>query len=288
MSTDKKKKNPDSEILAAERIARKGNPPQDVFSWLHQASYGTLSTLNTKEETLGYPTGSIVPFALDSHGRPFIFIANIAAHTRNMQQDNRASLFISNETVDGDPQNTWRASVIGNFQQLVTSAEEAANEYSEQIEESEEEELMARYLERVPKARAYSRTHGFRFWRMNTLKSIRYIAGFGRICWIPGQEYLDLVHPTSFAKMRLGAMQHMNDDHQGNMQEICRAFHRTNDDSIQMVSLDMNGCLFQSQKNQKLYYSSFPNVVKKAGDFKMEIIKLLKQARKHNTEAEQQ
>ena len=104
MSTDEKKKNPDSEIRAAEKFARKGNPPQDVFSWLNQAKHGTLSTLNIKEETLGYPTGSIVPFALDRFGRPFIFIASIASHTRNMQKDNRASLFISNETVDGDPQ----------------------------------------------------------------------------------------------------------------------------------------------------------------------------------------
>lgn len=287
MSTENKDTR-DAESITAEKIARKGNPPQDVFSWLHQAHYGTLGTLNTHEDTLGYPTGSIVPFALDRYGRPFIFIANIAAHTRNMKRDNRASLFLSNETVSGDPQSTWRASVIGNFSKLVTTEDAAQNSYSEKIDVQEEEELMARYIERVPKAKSYSRTHGFHFWRMSDIKSIRYIAGFGRICWILGQEYLDLVSPNSFTKMRVGAMQHMNDDHQNNMQEICRAFHGVEDTSIQMTSLDMNGCLFQSQETKELYYSSFPKVVEKAGDFKSQIIKLLGKARKHNAAQEQQ
>ena len=111
MSKETKEKQ-DPESIAAEKFAKKGDPPQDVFSWLHQAHYGTLSTLNTREETMGYPTGSIVPFALDRNGRPFIFIANIASHTKNMKKDSRASLFLSNENVSGDPQSTWRASVI--------------------------------------------------------------------------------------------------------------------------------------------------------------------------------
>ena len=67
-----------NEIKAAAQFARQGNPAQDVLSWLHQAHHGTLSTLSVKEETEGFPLGSIVPFALDRNGHPFIFIANIA------------------------------------------------------------------------------------------------------------------------------------------------------------------------------------------------------------------
>ena len=88
--------------------------------------------------------------------------------------------------------------------------------------------------------------------------------------------------------MRLGAVQYMNEDHQSNMQEICRAFHGIDDDSIQMTALDMNGCLFHSTSTNKLYYSSFPSVVEKVGDFKMQIIKLLGKARKHNSAQESQ
>ena len=99
MSQETKKEN--NEIKAAEHFARKGNPAQDVLAWLNQAHHGTLSTLSTKEEIPGFPLGSIVPFALDKQGRPFIFIANIAAHTHNLIKDNRASLFIHNDRADG-------------------------------------------------------------------------------------------------------------------------------------------------------------------------------------------
>ena len=53
MSTTQNRNKMDRESIAAEKIARKGNPPQDVLSWLHQAHSGTLSTLNTREETHG-------------------------------------------------------------------------------------------------------------------------------------------------------------------------------------------------------------------------------------------
>ena len=37
-----------------------------------------MSTLSTEGAVTGYPTASIVPFALDGEGRPFVFIAGIA------------------------------------------------------------------------------------------------------------------------------------------------------------------------------------------------------------------
>lgn len=282
MSTTKTSNKMDAESRAAEKFARKGNPPQDALNWLHESHHGTLSTLNTREETQGFPTGSVVPFALDKHGKPFVFIANIAAHTKNLKQDNRASLFVYNNSVDGDPQKTWRISLLGRFVKLVTNAEDSLG--CELITASEQQELMARYIERVPKAKSYSMTHGFHFWRMNELKSIRYIAGFGRICWIPGEEYLELASTKSFEKMRLGAMEHMNEDHQENMNEICRAFHGVEVSDIQMTSLDLNGFLMSSQETSETYFCSFSKIVEKAGEFKSEIIKVLAQARKRNTE----
>ena len=121
---------------------------------------------------------------------------------------------------------------------------------------------------------------------MSEIKSIRYIAGFGRICWIPGEEYLEKFHSSTFAEMKQGAMNHMNHDHQNNMTEICSAFHGVDDPAIQMSSLDMNGCLFHSKETNELYYSSFPKVVKKPTDFKSQIIALLVKARAHNSAKE--
>ena len=278
MSQETKKDT--NEIKAAEHFARKGTPSQDVLKWLHQVHYGVLSTLNVKEKSLGYPLGSIVPFALDAQGKPFIFIANIAAHTHNLIKNNKASLFVYNNHVDGDPQKTWRTSIIGNFKKLVSHQEESQKDYCEYVAEEELNELMARYIERVPKAKGYAQMHGFHFWRVNDIKTIRYIAGFGRICWVSGSEYLENINREYLENMRKGALIHMNEDHKNNMLEICRAFYNITETEILMHSLDNHGCLFISKPSNKMYFVSFNNVVEKPADFKKEIIALLGRARK--------
>ena len=81
---------------------------------------------------------------------------------------------------------------------------------------------MARYVERVPNAKGYLQTHDFSFWRLSELETIRYIAGFGRICWVSGDDYKSIINEDNFSDMKRGAIQHMNEDHQENMKEICR------------------------------------------------------------------
>ena len=202
----------DAESLAAEELAQKGDPAADVLQWLHESHFGVLSTLNIEKSATGFPTGSIVPFALDDLGRPFVFIADIALHTRNLRKDNRASLFIHKQAADGDPQSHWRISLRGRFRALSVADDKYPNDIS--ITEDEWERLMARYIARVPKARSYAKMHGFRFWRIEEMQSIRYIKGFGRICTFSGEDYLKLVGEEAYKPMRQGAMSHMNDDHE--------------------------------------------------------------------------
>ena len=267
----------DSESRAADKAAHRGEPALDVVHWLHETGHGVLGTLSTESAVEGFPTGSIVPFALDHLGRPFVFIAHIALHTRNLRRDNRASLFVHNGNASGDPQSSWRASLNGHFTQLSTA--EDAGEHCEQVSEDEYAQLLARYTQRVPKAGGYARTHDFHFWRMNTIQSIRYIAGFGRICSFAGQDYLAHCDADQFAEMRAGALSHMNDDHALNMQEICRAFHSVEAEAVEMASLERTGCLFRSSGPDGYHYSPFAKVVKEPSEFKSEIIGLLKRAR---------
>ena len=191
----------DVESIAAAEATNRGTPSQDVLRWLHETHHGVLSTLTTEKAVTGFPTGSIVPFALDQAGRPFIFIANIALHTRNLKKDNRASLFVHDGLAEGDPQSSWRISVLGKLVRLNSGTEASDDPDAETISDGEHEQLMARYVERVPKAREYAAMHGFHFWRMNEVDSIRYIAGFGRICSIPGSKYHEIASPEQFEKM---------------------------------------------------------------------------------------
>src|ERR1039458_9725496 len=59
-----------------------------------------LSTLSRKH--FGFPFGSLMPFALDSAGRPTCLISNMAMHTQNLKADPRCSLFVTQTAADHD------------------------------------------------------------------------------------------------------------------------------------------------------------------------------------------
>ena len=276
----------DVESAAADKAAHRGEPALDVLHWLHQVQHGVLGTLSTEPTVQGFPTGSIVPFALDHCGRPFIFIANIALHTRNLKRDDRASLFIHEGGTEGDPQSHWRVSLNGHFVRLSTGDD--TDSECEKISDDEYDQLMARYSQRVPRARGYARTHDFHFWRMKNIESIRYIAGFGRICSFPGHDYLALAGPDQFEAMRAGALSHMNDDHVANMKEICRAFHAIDSQRVHMAALERTGCLFKSSEPDGYHFSPFESVVDEPQEFKSEIIALLHRARAVEAQAIQE
>src|ERR1700681_1675593 len=68
---------------------------------LSLATVGTLSSLSRK--LVGFPFGSLMPYALDATGRPIFLISNMAMHTQNLKADPRCSLFVSQASPDGDP-----------------------------------------------------------------------------------------------------------------------------------------------------------------------------------------
>ena len=271
------------EIRAAARLANKGTPEWDVRRWLHRSSHGTLATVNAKEGLEGFPLGSIVPFAVDREGRPLILIAGIAAHTRNLKSDNRASLFVHDPVATGDPQKSWRASLLGRFKQLIPTREynpeSPLPDYAEAIDDRAWDAIMARYTQRVPNAPGYMDTHGFAFWRME-IESVRYIAGFGRICWVEGHAYRDAVSAHAFTDAERGALEHMNDDHVENMREMCRGHYQCDPADVTMVDLGISGCMLETQSPEGLHFFAFDELVEEVGDYKAQIIKVLSAARR--------
>src|ERR1700712_562835 len=82
-----------------------------VRTLLSLASTATLSTLSRKN--VGFPFGSLMPFALDAAGRPIFLISSMAMHTQNLKNDPRCSLFVAQAASDGDPLGAARATLIG-------------------------------------------------------------------------------------------------------------------------------------------------------------------------------
>ena len=271
------------DVQRAAETANKGEPAKDVRQWLHTSKYATLATLSVRKSLAGFPLGSVVPFAVDRQGRPVILIANIAAHTKNLRGDSRAALFVHDPEATGDPQASWRASVMGRFHKLVPARERAEGktlaEGDEAISDAEWDQIMARYTQRVPQAPGYMKMHGFSFWRMSTIESIRYIAGFGRICWIGGETYRQSVDAQAFPKMEQGAMHHMNEDHAENMKEMCQGLLGQTPEAVSMVDLDISGCILETKEPAGMHYMRFDTLVQGRSDYKTQIISLLRQAR---------
>ena len=78
---------------------------------MHSGRIGSLSTLSRKQP--GFPFGSLMPYALDSQGRPIFLISTMAMHTQNLQADPRASLFVTEPDASGDPLGSSRVTLIG-------------------------------------------------------------------------------------------------------------------------------------------------------------------------------
>src|ERR1700736_904120 len=89
-----------------------------VRTLLSLVPVATLSTLSRKHP--GFPFGSLMPFALDSAGRPIFLISNMAMHTQNLKEDPRCSLFVGQVAADGDPLGAARATLVGHAEPVST------------------------------------------------------------------------------------------------------------------------------------------------------------------------
>src|SRR3954464_14044471 len=67
---------------------------------LAAASRGVLSTLSVHRA--GFPYGSVTPYALSAEGAPLLLLSRLAAHTKNLLADPRASLFLGGRTARQD------------------------------------------------------------------------------------------------------------------------------------------------------------------------------------------
>jgi len=272
-----------NDVDLAERNSRdKSNPPADVIQWLVETGHGVLSTISSNKGTEDYPISSVVPFAITPEGKPYILIAGIAAHTKNLMENNKSTLFISHPNPEGDPQSFWRASIIGNFKEVKTtqasSEKNAALGNTILVTNEEEEMMLTRYRAQVPNADAYLKTHNFSFWLMDDIIKIRYIAGFGRICWIEGDEYLSKdIHPT-FQSSKLESIEHMNEDHVDAMIDIYDGYHNKTSSSVTMTDLDSRGVFLQCQDSSHCFYVPFGKTIAE-DELRIAIIGLVKQAR---------
>jgi heme iron utilization protein len=152
---------------------------------------GALATI---EGDSGFPFASLVTVATDHDGSPLLLMSRLAAHTRNLERDPRASILLA-QGGKGDPLAHPRLTVLG------------------RLARTDEERVRGRFLARHPKAQLYAAFADFGFWRME-LTGAHLNGGFARAMTLSAEQIrTDLSGADDLLAIEESAVAHMNEDH---------------------------------------------------------------------------
>ncbi|KAL6784838.1 hypothetical protein ACKKBF_B03435 [Auxenochlorella protothecoides x Auxenochlorella symbiontica] len=158
------------------------------------STWGVLSTISSGPDSEGFPSGSVVEYAVDDRGLPHFALSTLSPHTRDVQRDGRVSLTVPVQGSKGLPD--ARATLTGSMERLA-GGEAAAAE--------------ALYRARHPGS--YWVGFGdFAMYRMASLRGVRLVGGFARAGRAGAEEYLATA-PDPVAAFSAPIARHMNADH---------------------------------------------------------------------------
>lgn len=135
---------------------------------VREARTAALATLARRT---GHPFGSMVSVACEPDGTPILLMSTLAAHSRNLADDPRASLLFVDPAAP-DPQQGARVTVVGRVEEIAAPAEAAR-----------------RYLARLPEAALYAGFADFAFFRL-VVEDAHLVAGFGRAMRVRREDLL--------------------------------------------------------------------------------------------------
>ena len=188
----------------------------------HSGRIGSLSTLSRKQ--LGFPFGSLMPYALDSQGRPIFLISTMAMHTQNLQADPRASLFVTEPDASGDPLGASRVTLIGSVIRIPEPELAAARTV---------------YLTSYLGSKYWVDFDDFFFYRLDVL-DVYYVGGFGVMGWVAASEYCQ-AQSDPLVEHKSDIIQHMNADHKDALILLAKRFAGIEAQEAEMTSVDRLG-----------------------------------------------
>ncbi|KAJ8609351.1 hypothetical protein CTAYLR_009286 [Chrysophaeum taylorii] len=158
-----------------------------------KAGFAVLSTVAQKEGIEGFPSGSVVGFAVDDAGRPIFSFSGMSSHTKNLDKDPRCSLTVTEK----------------NFQGAADARVVLAGEVKRVADDVAVREI---YKESHPGA--YWVDFGdFHMYRMDPILDVSFVGGFARAGTVTPDDYANArVDPLVEAFDPVAT--HMNDDHE--------------------------------------------------------------------------
>jgi heme iron utilization protein len=203
-----------------------GKLADEIRALLARERDGMLSTISKK--AVGWPFGSIAPYALNDAGEPILLISEIAEHTRNLRADARSSLLVRDSKATDDPQAGARATVMGYAMPVPAPFINAARQ---------------RYLGLFPNSSGYFEVHDFTLFQLK-VSQIRYIGGFGEIHWVDGNEIINYsaYYGADPVSRHAGMIcDHMNQDHTDALMMFARKLGSIDAQSAKMIHVDGEG-----------------------------------------------
>ena len=229
-----------------------------VRTLMSLTSVATLSTISRKHA--GFPFGSLMPFALDSSGRPIFLISNMAVHTQNLKADPRCSLFVGQAGADGDALGAARATLIGN---------------AEPVPENDVADARERYLARHENSRYWVDFPDFSFFRLEVI-DLYYVGGFGVMGWVEAQDYEHAV-PDPLAESAPGILAHMNADHVDAMILLAGSHAGIEATEATMTSVDRLGFSVRLKTNNGIKGAriAFPREATTSGETRSVLVEMV-------------
>ena len=170
----------------------------------------------------GAPYASLVLVTVDLDASPLLLLSDLAQHSRNIAFDPRFSLLFDATLGHDDPLTGPRLTLLG------------------QAEAIDDPRCLARFVAHHPSSAGYAGFGDFRLYRMAVERG-HLVAGFGRIDWVDGRDFLFAGDAGSLAAAEPEILKHMNEDHAEAIAGYARRLLRRDGEGWRMTGIDPEG-----------------------------------------------
>ncbi|MBU0797416.1 MAG: DUF2470 domain-containing protein [Alphaproteobacteria bacterium] len=233
--------------------------PGDIVRRLTRAA--DRASLATGMAGGGWPYASLVLLACDHSGRPLLLLSDLADHTKNLKADHRVSLLVDGTAGLEEPLTGPRATIQG---RIAPAGDDPL--------------LMLRFLARHPSAALYAGFPDFTLYRVMPERA-HLVAGFGRIHWMPADEFLfDLQGHEALAGREADIVAHMNADHADAIDLYASQLLGLSGKGWQLTGCDPEGC--DLRLRGQVARLDFDKPVADAEAARVALVRLAKRARR--------
>tara|TARA_B100000073_G_scaffold286078_1_gene247752 strand:+ start:4361 stop:5092 length:732 start_codon:yes stop_codon:yes gene_type:complete len=232
---------------------------RDAVKFYRSDRAAILSTISKTHK--GYPFGSFVTYTTGWDRTIFLYLSDLADHTKNLKNDRKSCITILKKNTEGDIQNSARLTLIGDL---------------EIVSDNINKRCKDRFHKIFPESKAYAQMHDFNFYQI-TVNQARWIGGFGKISWLDTKNWSRL--PIEWYNNEQSMIDHMNEDHANTIKSALHAQHGVEDHDAIMIALSIDGYYIRSKND--LFFINFDCPVFSSTDYRNMLIDLSKKYRSY-------